>query len=436
MTPRPAADLLIVGASELVTCAGAAPAAGAAQGDAGVVERGAVAAREGRIVWVGPESQLERSVAPLGSARRIDVGGRAVLPALVDCHTHLVWAGDRTGEFARRLAGASYAEIAAEGGGILSTVEAVRAAPRERLARDARARMERMARWGTTGFEIKSGYGLSTAAELELLRAARDAAAGTPWLTSRTFLGAHTLPREARGSAAARARYVDLVIEEMIPAVVDERLARFCDVFIDEHAFTVDEARRVLDAGLAAGLTPKVHAAQLAPDAGVRLAAELGAVSVDHLEFATDDDLDALAEAGAVGVLLPGATLFLRMERFADGRRMIARGVPVAVATDVNPGSCPSESLPLMMQLACLRCGLSVDEAIVAATKNAAVAAGLADDLGSIEPGKRCHLLVLDAASRTELLYALGSLRTHRVITGASSAVPRGAPISDRDVFM
>ncbi|RMF76963.1 MAG: imidazolonepropionase [Acidobacteria bacterium] len=423
MTQRISADLLVVGASELVTCAGPAPAAGQAQADAGVVERGALAARDGTIVWTGPEDELERAVAPAPDARTLDVGGRAVLPALVDCHTHLVWAGDRTGEFARRLAGATYSEIAAAGGGILSTVEAVRAAPRERLAAEARERMRRMARWGTTGFEIKSGYGLSTEAEIKLLRAAGEAVEGTPFLARRTFLGAHTLPREARGSRAARARYVDEVVGEMIPRVAEERLARFCDVFIDEHAFTVDEARRVLEAGRAAGLEPKLHAAQLAPDEGVRLAAELGAVSVDHLEHATDDDLDALARAGTVGVLLPGATLFLRMTRFADGRRMIDRGVPVAVATDVNPGSCPSESLPLMMQLACLRCGLSVDEAIVAATKNAAVAAGLGDRLGTLEPGRRCDLLVLEAASRSELLYALGSQRTHAVLAAGRTIV-------------
>jgi imidazolonepropionase len=273
-----------------------------------------------------------------------------------------------------------------------------------------------MLRLGTTAVEIKSGYGLNTETELKLLRAARAAAGATPLAFTTTFLGAHTLPAEARDSASARERHVTLIVEEMIPLVVAEGLAEFADVFIDEHAFTLDEARRVLEAAKARGLRPKVHTGQLARDGGMLLAAELGATSADHLEYASDEDLEALAKASVVGVLLPGATLFLRMEQWAPGQRMVAAGVPVAVATDVNPGSCPSESMPLMMQLACLRCGLSIDEAIVAATLNAAAACGLEKDCGSIEPGKRCDLLVIDAETRAEIVYALGSPRTHMVV--------------------
>jgi imidazolonepropionase len=416
MPERPTADLVVTGSSELVTCAGPAPAAGADQARLAILEDGAVAARAGRIVWVGEESRLEREVDVSAGAVRIDVRGRAVLPGLVDAHTHLVWAGQRVEEFQRRLAGASYSEIAAAGGGILSTVEATRVASREELAALAGERMDRLAARGTTAVEVKSGYGLSPKHEIKLLEAVRDAARRRPQRVVPTFLGAHTLPREARGSNEARERYVASVCEEMIPQVAENRLAEFADVFVDENAFTVAEARRVLETAREHGLGVKLHAEQLARDGAAALAAELGAASADHLEYAADEDLDALARARTVAVLLPGATLFLRMDRWAPARRMIEHGVPVAVATDLNPGSCPCESLPLVLQLACLRCGLSIDEAIVAATLNAAAACGIADECGSIEPGKRCDLLVLDAAERAELIYRLGSERVYLAI--------------------
>lgn len=416
MTPLPRADFVLGGLSELATCAGPGPARGGDQSRVAVLEDAAIAASHGTIVWVGSERDLDRYVAVEPGAVRIDARGRAALPGLVDSHTHLVWAGDRADEFEQRLRGATYSEIAAQGGGILRTVDATRDASREDLARAASERMSRMNALGTTAFEIKSGYGLDLTTEVKILEAAKLAARGKPFATVTTLLGAHTVPREARGSASDRARYVDLICEEMIPRVAEGDLARFVDVFVDEHAFTLDEARRVLRAGRDAGLGLKVHADQLARDGGAALAAEVGAVSADHLEFSSDDDFRALGDAGTVGVLLPGATLFLRMERFAPGRRMIDAGCPVAVATDLNPGSCPSESLPLMLQLACLRCGLTVDEAIVAGTLNAAVACGLADRCGSIEPGKRCDVLVLDAESRRDLVYRLGSAPVHLVI--------------------
>lgn len=416
MSQRPRADFVLQGASELVTCAGEAPAAGEAQARVAVIEEGAVAACGGRVVWTGPQHELARAVDLEPGAVILDAGDRAVLPGLVDSHTHAVWGGHRAHELELRLAGATYSEIAAAGGGILSTVTATREASEEELVQGARARLARMMRLGTTAVEIKSGYGLNTETELKLLRAARAAARATPLAFATTFLGAHTLPVEARDSAAARARHLDTIVEEMIPLVVEERLAEFADVFIDEHAFTLEEARRVLEAAKSRGLRLKVHTGQLARDGGMLLAAELGATSADHLEYASDEDLEAIARASVVGVLLPGATLFLRMDQWAPGRRMVSAGVPVAVATDVNPGSCPSESLPLMMQLACLRCGLSIDEAIVAATLNAAAACGLESECGSLEPGKRCDLLVIDAKTRAEIVYALGSPRTHMVV--------------------
>ena len=411
MTDRVRADFVVRGASELATCAGPAPARGAEQGRVAVLPRGAVAAREGKIVWVGPEDALAASVELVPGARRLDVEGRAVLPGLVDAHTHLVWGGDRADEFEKRLAGATYSEIAAAGGGILGTVKKTRAASLDELTASAGARMDRMARWGVTSFEVKSGYGLCAEAEYKMLEAARRAAATRPYALATTFLGAHTMPPEARGDAAARARYVDALCDEMIPHVAEAGLARFVDVFVDANAFGVEEARRVLDAGRRAGLGLKVHADQLASDGGAELAGEMGAVSAEHLEHASEAGLKALAAAGTVAVLLPAATLFLRMKEAAPARRMIELGVPVALSTDVNPGSCPCESLPVTMQLGCLLCGLTVDEAIVAATLNGAAAAGLAEVAGSVEVGKRCDLLVLDAAERRQLLYQFGAPR-------------------------
>ncbi|RMG48726.1 MAG: imidazolonepropionase [Acidobacteria bacterium] len=426
--PRPAraeADLLVTGISELVTCAGRGPARGAEQGAAAVVPRGAVAARRGRIVWVGPERDLPASVTALPGATRLDVGGRAVLPGLVDPHTHLVWAGNRADEFEQRLAGATYSEIAARGGGILRTVAATRRADEATLLELALARLDRLAARGATTIEVKSGYGLSTEAELKILRVVREAARRRPYRVVPTFLGAHTFPLEARRSEASRRRYVEEVCEEMLPAVVDEGLARFADVFVDEHAFSLDEAAKVLGRARQLGLAVKVHADQLADDGAARLAADHEAASADHLEHASTEGLRALAAAGTIAVLIPGASLFLRMNRYARAREMIDLGVPVALATDLNPGTCPCESLPLVMQLGCLLCGLTVDEAIVAATRNAAAAAGVGGEAGTIEPGKRCDLLVLDAEHRRDLLYALGSARIHAVVAAGQVVAGR-----------
>jgi len=413
---RGEADLVLTGASELVTCAGPAPAAGGAQARVGVIQNGALAARHGKLVWVGRTSELEDAVELLPDARRMDVGGCAVLPGFVDTHTHLVWGGDRADEFEQRLAGVSYSEIAAAGGGILRTVESTRAASLDELTRRGTQNMRRLVRHGVTSVEVKSGYGLDTASELKMLEAARDAAQELPIELATTFLGAHTLPRESRGDEAARRAYVDLVCEEMIPEVTSRGLARFVDVFVDANAFTIEEARRVLRTGMEHNLGLKVHADQLGPDGGAQLAAELCAASADHLEHVNDAGLEALASAGTVAVLLPGASLCLRSHDYADGRRMVEAAVPVGLATDLNPGSSPCESMPLMLQLACLYCGLSIDEAIVAATANAAAASGIADCAGSLEPGKRCDFVVLKDAERRQLIYNVGSSRIRRVV--------------------
>lgn len=416
MTVTPRADLVVVGATEIATCAGSYPAAGVDQARVGLLEEGAVASHEGTITWVGPEWRLEKSVEILPGATRLDVGGRAVLPGLIDAHTHLVYAGDRADEFERRLAGATYSQIAAEGGGILRTVELTRDATASELTKTALSRIDALGRHGVTGVEIKSGYGLSLEAELKQLEVIADLAKQRPVAVAATFLGAHTFPRDARESAAARARYVDSICREMIPLVAERQLAQFVDVFVDDHAFSRGEAERVLTVARDHHLGIKLHADQLKEDGTAAFAAAMGAVSADHLDHAADSGLRQMAEARTIAVLLPAASLFLRAKQHADGRRMVDLGVPVALATDHNPGTCPTESLPLVMQLGCLLCGLTVDEAIVAATLNAAAASGLADRAGSIEAGKRCDLLVLDSADRRKLIYQLGAPRLHMVI--------------------
>lgn len=413
---RLTADLVVVGASELVTCAGRAPAAGSDQSRVAVIENGAVAARNGEVIWTGPQSLLKERVELSSDAQRIDVNGGCVLPGLVDPHTHLVWSGSRADEFEKRLAGATYSEIAAQGGGILRTVEATRGADLPTLTQLAASRVQRLARGGVTSVEVKSGYGLEAEAELRQLTAARRAGERLPIQLVTTFLGAHTFPASARESSSQREKYVDLICHEMIPQVAEQQLARFADVFVDEHAFSLEQARRVLSAARDHGLAVKVHADQLADDGAAQLAAEMGATSADHLEHASRHGLKALAAAGVVAVLIPAASLFLRMKQHADARRMIELGLPVALATDLNPGTCPCDSMTLVMQLGCLLCGLTIDEAIVAATLNAAAAAGLSESCGSIEPGKRCDLLVLSTADRRELIYRFGSAPIAQVI--------------------
>jgi imidazolonepropionase len=415
---KPAADLIVVGASELVTCAGPGPHCGSDQARVGVIEEGAVAAHRGTISWVGPEWELERAVELQPGATRLDVQDRAILPGLVDPHTHAVYAGDRADEFEKRLAGVSYSQIAAEGGGILRTVARTREASTHELRDSASQRLQRLVSFGVTAVEIKSGYGLSLESELKILEVIEALSRQSAQQLVATFLGAHTFPREARGSSSDKQRYLDLICQEMIPQLVERNLAKFIDVFVDDHAFSLSEARRVLTVGRDHGLGLKLHADQLKHDGAAELAAELGAISADHLDYVSPVGLEQLARSQTVAVLLPTASLFLRMNRHPDARAMIERGVPVAVATDHNPGTSPTYSLPAAMQLACLLCGLSVDEAIVAATINAAHAAGLADRAGSIEVGKRCDLVVLDSKERRQLLYQLASPSLHMVIAG------------------
>ncbi len=407
------ADWLLTNSSRLVTLEPGPPGATRA-GPLGIIERGALAALDGRIGWVGPEAELARSVAVEGvaPAARVDAGGRATLPGFVDAHTHFIFAGDRAEEFHLRHAGVSYEELARQGRGILSTVRATRAASVEELRALGEARLRAFAAGGTTTVEGKTGYGLDLASEGRILdvmaslaaQAEARVGAALPRVVS-TFLGAHTLPPERRGSAADRAAYVDEVCDEMLPAFAGR--ARFCDVFCEESAFTVAESRRVLERARALGYLLKLHANQLGPSGGAALAAELGAVSADHLDYASDDDLDARRAAGVVGVLLPGCSFTLSAP-YPSARRLLDRGLTVALATDFNPGTSYSESMQMMIALAISAQGMSLAEALRAATLGGAQALALADEVGSLAPGKRCDLSILRGADERELAYHFG----------------------------
>lgn len=418
------ADLAIVDAAELVTVRGGAPRRGAAQGDLGIIERGCLAAKDGLIVFVGDERDYRRQVRLLRKGIEIDATGRTVLPGFVDPHTHLPFAGSREREFEQRLRGASYEEIAARGGGILSTVEATRRASYDALVDLGKARLNRMLLHGTTTAEAKSGYGLTLDDELKQLRVVRALDSIHPIDLVPTFLGAHAVPRERRHEREA---YVREIIERMIPEVARQGLARFCDVFVEEIAFTPQEAERILRAAAEHGLGLRVHADQLRDGGGAILAARLGAASADHLEHTGEEGIRALAAAGTAAVLLPGAAFFMRRRPGGLGRRLVEARVPVALATDLNPGTCPTEAMSAILPLACLEDGLLPAEAIVAATLNAAHALGLAERVGSLQAGKEADAQVLDVPNHLHLIYHFGVNHCRTVVKRGRVVVEEGA---------
>ena len=370
---------------QLITCAGPAPRRGAAQRDLAIVHDGALVADGERIVYAGPERELPASLATARDSHVIDGGALSVVPGFVDAHTHAMYAGDRRDELRRRLAGATYAEIAAQGGGIVSTVRATRAATEEDLIESTRGRLAEMLACGTTTAEIKSGYGLDVDSEIKMLRAIGRLAALQPVDVVPTFMGAHEIPVEYR---SRREDYVRLVIDRMIPAVAGEGLAEWCDVFCEQGVFTPDESRRILQAGAARGLEARIHADELEPSGGSLVAADVGARSADHLIFVPPEGIDAMRRAGVVATLLPSAAFYLKLGRFAPARALIDAGVPVALATDVNPGGGFSPSIPFAMTLACFAMGLTFEEALCAATINGAYSLDRDSTIGSLAPGK------------------------------------------------
>lgn len=368
------------------------------QGDVHTIADAALVWGGETISWVGPRAELPREYREI---EPIDAGGVLVVPGLVDCHTHLAFGGWRAEEFEQRIRGRTYVEIAAEGGGIASTMRLTREAAEQDLVDRAAGFLREMLALGVTTVECKSGYGLDRTNELKLLRVYRTLARTQPIRLVSTFLGAHVVPPQHR---ADRARYLSLLANELIPEVAREELATFCDVFVDVSAFTVDEARLILLAGRAAGLGLKLHADQLSSGGGAELAAELGVTSADHLEAASDEGIAAMARAGVVAVSLPLASLYLR-QRPMPARQFIKAGVPVAVATDFNPGSAPSYHLPLALTLACTLQQMTPAEALKGATTYAARALGLESRVGSLEAGKAADFALLDAPDVNHWLY-------------------------------
>ena len=416
------ADLILTGASQVVTFRDLPRGpVGEAVAESTVLD-GAVACRDGHIVFVGAASECRRQVELRGGGEEIDCSGQVILPGLIDAHTHLPFAGERAGEFRLRLQGKTYEEISAAGGGILSTVSATRAATDDDLLAGCCTRMDRMLAYGVTTAEAKSGYGLSRDQELRLLRVVARADEGHPVDLVPTLLAAHVLPPEFKGRRDA---YVDLIIREIIPATAREKLARFCDVFIEEGAFSVAEARAILTAAREAGMDLRVHADQLTAGGGAELAAEMGAASADHLEHVSAAGMKALAAAGTVAVLLPVVDLFLRKTAYPPVAALLAAGVDVALATDCNPGSCMTENLPLAATLACLTTGLDTDDALAGITVRAARSLRL-EDRGTLEVGTAADLAVFAVADRTAILYHFGINHCRTVVKNGQLVVREG----------
>jgi imidazolonepropionase len=406
----------------LATPLGREARGGQAQGEILRLKDAAVRAENGRIVFAGREADYVGEFAGKPAAVTLDAAGRAVIPGLVDAHTHPVWLGDRGPEIGRRLAGESYATIAADGGGINATVRATRAGSDAELQAAVRRRLSAMLVHGTTTAEAKSGYGLTEEDELKALRLLKtlSADADLPRLVP-TLLAAHEIPPEFRDD---REEWIRIIVESIVPRVASEELARFCDVFCEKGVFTVPESRRILEAARRAGLALRIHADELALSGGARLAAELSAASADHLLFIGSAEIEALARSGTVAVLLPGTAWWMRSRR-APARDLIAAGVPVAIASDSNPGTCYTESLPAVAAHACLDSGLSVEETLTGMTLNAAASLQLAGEIGTIEPRKSADLLLLDAPDDRHLVYHWGT-------NLAAAVVVRGRVVANR----
>ena len=400
-------DLIVKNATQLLTLQSEnrGPRRGVQMEDLGLVSDGAVAVADGHIAAVGTTRDVLDAVSPSEVTKVIDATGKVVMPGFVDPHTHPIFAGLREQEFELRIKGASYQQIAASGGGIRSSVHSLRQSTKRDLKEQARPRLDRMLALGTTTAEAKSGYGLNLKDEIKSLEAINELNETHPLELIPTFLGAHEVPDEFKQN---REEYIRLVCEEMIPQVVRRGLAEFCDIFCERGVFDVEESREILTAAQNAGLKLKLHADELAASGGALLAAELEVISADHLVFVSQEGIDAMREAGVIAVLLPGTTFSLGLSRYAPARRMIDAGLPVALATDLNPGSCMTESMPMIITLACLQMEMTPAEAITAATVNAAYAVDRDQQLGSIEVGKQADLVVWDMPNYKVLPYHFG----------------------------
>jgi imidazolonepropionase len=414
--------LAVINCSQLVTLAGqvVGPHVGPAMRELAIIEDGAMLVRDGRIAGVGARSEIEPLIG--NDAEVLDARGRVVMPGFVDAHTHPVFGGNRAGEYEQRASGVTYQEIAASGGGIQATVNKTRAAGLDQLIEAGARYAEWFLRGGTTTVEAKSGYGLSVEDELKILRAIRQLDQETPLRYIPTFLGAHSVPTEYR---SRRADYISLLIEEMLPRVASERLAEYCDVFCEERVFTTDESWRILSAARAYGLDLRIHADQLSLSGGALLAARLKAATADHLEHTDRNGINALKSAGVQPVLLPASVYALGSTLYPAAREMIDAGLAVVLATDFNPGSSPTTSMQMVLNLASTQMRLTPAEAITAATINAAHSLGRGDQLGSLEAGKRADFVIYDCADYREVSYFFGVEHAREVYVDGRLAFKR-----------
>jgi imidazolonepropionase len=427
LRPHRSSPLAVLGCSQLVTLRSATPGArtGHEMRELSIIEDGAMLVRSGRILKTGARHEIEPLIE--ADCEVVDAGGRVLMPGFVDAHAHPVFAGTRADEYEQRAGGATYQEIAARGGGIRATVRRTRAATLDELVAAGRRYGEWFLRAGTTTVEAKSGYGLAVEDELKILRAIKRLDEETPLRFVPTFLGAHDIPDEYR---ERRAGYVRLVIEEMLPRVAAERLAEYADVFCDDAAFTVDESRRILEAARTQGLGLRVHADQLSLSGGAMLAASLGAVTADHLEHTDAAGIKALKAARVQPVLLPASVYALGHQVYPAAREMIAAGLALVLATDFNPGSSPTVSMPMVLSLATTQMKMTPAEAITAATINAAYSLGRGDQLGSLEEGKRADFCLYDCADYREVSYFFGIEHVHAVYINGNRAFGRSVSTS------
>ncbi len=417
------ADCVVGGCRQLLTCRGPVPKRGKDLQDLGIFENGWIASDQGRIVFVGSEAEFRKAVKPAAGAEWVDGAGMVALPGFVDSHTHLPFAGNRASEFRLRLQGWTYQQLAAEGMGIQTTMKATRAATKKELISLCLRRLDQMLLTGTTTVEAKSGYGLNLEAEIKQLEAVREAAALHPMTIVPTFMGAHEVPPEFRGRSEA---YVNLLIKTLIPEVRRRGLAEFFDVFCEPGVFSLEETRVLVDAARRAGFKIKIHADEFATMGGAELAAEVGAVSAEHLIAVSDAGIEKLARSATAAILLPGVSFFLMIDKKAPARRLIDAGAVVALATDFNPGSSMLSSMLCVLRLGVFSLRMSIEESIIACTANAAYAVGREKSVGTLEPGKAMDLLLCELSDYVSLLYEFGTNPVRTVIKNGHIVVKDG----------
>ncbi len=405
-------QLLIKNIRQLVTVKrdGSPFRAGSAMRDLGIVDGSDVLIEDGLFRWIGPSGTLTGTIDE--DADIVDASDYVALPGFVDAHTHLLFAGSRENEFAMRVEGKTYQEIADAGGGIISTVAATRKATKKELKKIASKRLDRMMQLGTTTVEIKSGYGLDADSEIKMLEAINELSEEHFMTIVPTFLGAHAIPDESKNNPQG---YVDQICEKMLPYIAKRKLARFCDVFCDSGYFTVEQSRRILEKAQSLGIQSKLHADQLTQIGASRLGAELKAISIDHLEQIDDGGIAAIKQSKSIAVVLPGVSFFLHYG-YPPARRIIDAGIPLAIASNYNPGSCASFSMPMMMTIACTQMGMTPEEAITASTLNAAAALGVSDSVGSVEVGKQADIVLFDVTDYKQIPYFFGSNLVAKII--------------------